>query len=79
VSNDVPPFRERLLDNICQFDYIYYLAFTIEVLLLIGSLVSYLFGDLDEQTRNILILDFILLGVLFALTTSAIYICSRRS
>ena len=73
-----PSFRERFLRNICQYDFVMYLAFVVEVILLLFALMSYLFADLDKETETILTIDFLLLGTTFAVTVGFIYICSRR-
>lgn len=74
-------FRDRLLSNICRYDYVLYLAFALEVVFLLFAVFSYLFvfDQLDPGTRSILIIDFALLGVVFALTASLLVLCHRRS
>jgi hypothetical protein len=69
------------LSNICRYDYVLYLALTLEVVFLIFAVLSYLFAfdQLDPGTRYILLIDFALLGVVFVLTVSILALCHRRS
>jgi hypothetical protein len=78
VSEHSDAFGGRLLKLVCQYDYVLYLAFVLEVMLLLFGLMSFLFAELDEETETILILDFILLGGLLVGTLSLIYVCKRR-
>jgi len=71
-------FRERFLRNICQYDFAIYLAFVVEVVILLFSLLSFLFADLDTETGTILFIDFVLLGSALAVTVGFLYICSQR-
>lgn len=76
-----PPrtFRQRLVSNICQYDFMLYIVFIIEVVLLLFAVLSYLFADLDPGTHTILLIDFFLLGVAFLLTFGLIVVCNKRA
>lgn len=71
-------FRDRLLSNVCRYDFVLYMAFVFQVVLLLFAVLSYLFADLDAETQAILLIDFVLLGVAFALTVALIFVCRRR-
>lgn len=73
-----PSFRDRLLGNVCQYDYLMYIVLVLEILLLLLALLSYLFADLNDETRAILLLDFVLLGILFAGTVLVIKVCGSH-
>lgn len=77
MSNPLSTFRERLLGNICQYDFALYIVLVLEIMLLLLSILSYLFADLNRETEMILILDFVLLGVAFSITTGLIFLCRR--
>lgn len=70
-----PSFRDRLLGNVCQYDYLMYILVVLQILLLLLALLSYLFADLNAETRTILLIDFVLLGMLFAGTVFVIKVC----
>jgi len=78
MTDSPVPFRERLVSNICAHDFLLYLAFIVEVVFLIFSLLSYLFAELDRATHTILLVNFTLLGIAFALTIFLITVCSRN-
>lgn len=77
MSANPDTFRRRLLKSVCQHDYLMYLAFTFEVMLLVLAVLSFLYADLDEATRTILLIDFVLLGGLLVVTVALIYGCHR--
>lgn len=76
-SELLPPFRERILINVCQFDYLLYMTLVFQMVLGILSVVVFVFGDLNPASHSIMIINFVLLGVLLALTVTLIYICGR--
>lgn len=78
MSDERDAFRGRFMRTVCQHDYLMYLAFTFEVMLLLLAVLSFLYADLDRSTRSILILDFVLLGGLFTGTVGLIYVCNSR-
>jgi hypothetical protein len=79
MSDPAPRFRTRFLNIVCRYDFVFYLLFVFEVLLLLLSVLSLAFADLDAETRAVLVLDFVLLGPTLALTVGAIAVCARRS
>lgn len=77
MSNQLSTFHDRLMGRVCQYDFALYIAFIFEIVLLLLAGLSYLFANLNRETEQILLLDFALLGVAFALTTALIYLCRR--
>jgi len=73
-----PGFRDRLLSTICAYDALLYAAVILEVVLLLFASLSFLFGSLSRETRWILYLDFVLLGVAIVPTASLLYLCARQ-
>lgn len=71
-------FRDRLVGNICSWDYLLYVAFIFEVVLLLFALLAFFLGDLDTETQTILYIDFILLGIVLAATIYLISLCNRH-
>jgi len=49
----------------------------LELMLLLLSVLSALFADLDADTRTVLILDFVLLGGAITITVGGIALCQR--
>jgi len=76
-SELLPPFRERILIKICQFDYVMYMTLVLQMVLGIFSVLVFVFGDLNPASHSIMIINFVLLGVLLALTVTVIYLCGR--
>ena len=71
-------FFDRFLMTVCQFNYLLYMALTLESMLLLLAILSFLFSDPPPQTQTVLLLDFALLGVAVAVTLGGLYVCSRR-
>jgi len=70
-------FPRRVLIRICEYDFFLYLAFVLEVILLLFALLSFLFANLDAETWTILMIDFALLGVTLGTTIGLINLCGR--
>lgn len=51
--------------------------FIVEAVFLVLITLSFLFADLDEATRAILILDYVLLGALLTGTLGTLFLCQR--
>jgi|GEM_PF-3720619 len=71
-------FPERILLNLCQFTYILYIAFVLEMMLLVLAVLSLLFGAHNRASQTILLLDFVLLGLATVPTVLLIVACNRR-
>ena len=71
-------FTDRLIGNICSWDYLLYIAFIFEIVLLLFALLALFLGDLDTETQTILYIDFVLLGIVLAATIYLISLCNRR-
>ena len=71
-------FGQRVLGNICEYDFLLYWALIFEIVLLLFATIAFVFGDLDRETELILLLDFVLLGFVLAVTVGLIRLCGRR-
>ena len=71
-------FKDRLIGNICSWDYLLYIAFILEIVLLLFALLAFFLGDLDTETQTILYIDFVLLGIVLAATIYLISLCNRH-
>lgn len=71
-------FRQRVLGNICQYDFILYWALLIEIVLILFALLSYSLGNPDRPTELILLIDFVLLALVTGATVGIIRLCGRR-
>lgn len=71
-------FAQRVIGNICEYDFVLYWALVFEIVLLLFATMAFVFGDLDRQTELVLLLDFVLLGIVLAVTVGLIRLCGRR-
>lgn len=71
-------FRQRVVGNICQYDFLLYWVLVIEIVLLLFATLSALYADLDDATRTILVIDFLMVGFITATTLGLIYLCGRQ-
>lgn len=71
-------FRERLQSTVRQYDFVLYLVLVFEILLFLFAILAYLFAELNAETRSILVLDFVLLGVLLIVTAGLIRFSHRK-
>jgi hypothetical protein len=71
-------FRERLLTTMCGYQFLLYMAFVLEMMLITLAVLSALFADLKPETQIILLVDFVLLGVATVPTVGLIVFCNRR-
>lgn len=65
-------FRQRVLGNVCQYDFVLYWVLLIEIVLILFAVLSYPFGDPDRATEMILLIDFVLLALVTAATVGII-------
>ncbi len=78
MAGELPPFRQRLLEKICQFEYVLFIVLSFQIVLLLLTLLSLFFAqDLDPDTQMIINLNAILLGSLLIATVILIRVCSR--
>lgn len=75
---DEASFRQRVLGNVCQYDFLLYWVFVFEVVLGLFALTSYAFADLDRGTELILLIDLVLLGLVISGTVGILLLCRRR-
>lgn len=71
-------FSERFLLVVCQYQVFLYVALVLESMLLFLAVLSLLFADLDRAAATVLFIDFVLLGVVIALTVAGLVACNRR-
>lgn len=77
MNKDPDPFRRIFLRRVCGHDYALYLMFIVEAVFLVLVTLSFLLAELDEATRAILILDYVLLGTLLTGTLGTLFLCQR--
>jgi hypothetical protein len=70
-------FVDRFVLLVCEFNFLLYIVLILELMLLLLSVLSALFADLDADTRTVLILDFVLLGGAITITVGGIALCQR--
>lgn len=71
-------FSERFLMLVCQYQVFLYMALVLESILLLLAMLSFLAADLDQASATVLFIDFVLLGVVMALTVAGLVACNRR-
>lgn len=71
-------FSERFLLVVCQYQVFLYVALVLESMLLFLAVLSLLFADLGRAAATVLFIDFVLLGVVIALTVAGLVACNRR-
>jgi len=54
-----------------------YMTLVLQMVLGIFSVLVFVFGDLNPASHSIMIINFVLLGVLLALTVTVIHMCGR--
>lgn len=71
-------FRELFLIHICQFQFVMYIGLVYVMMLLLLAIASLLFGALDEGTRVVLLINFLLLGIALTVILIGLYLCRRQ-
>ncbi|WP_436927520.1 hypothetical protein [Halosimplex amylolyticum] len=71
-------YKDRLLWIVCGHTTLLLAAFVLQVMLLVLSVLSFLFVSHDPQTAAILQLDFLLLGMTMFVTVTLLLLCARQ-
>lgn len=71
-------FPERFLLIVCQYQVFLYMALVFESMLLFLAVLSLLFADLNQAAATMLFIDFVLLGLVLALTVAGLVLCNRQ-
>jgi hypothetical protein len=71
-------FSERFLLVVCQYQVYLYMALVLESMLLFLAILALFFADLNQASAIVLFMDFVLLGVVMALTVAGLVVCNRR-
>jgi hypothetical protein len=71
-------FSERFLLVVCQYQVYLYMALVLESMLLFLAILALFFADLNQASAIVLFMDFVLLGVVMALTVAGLVVCNRQ-
>lgn len=76
MDEPAPSFAERWLDVVCRFRYVFYIVFIVLTIFLVLAVASAVSGaPSDADTRAILLLDFVLIGVALSIVGGLIALC----